>query len=278
MTESVLRTIIVDDEPLARRLLRAMLDDIPEVEVVAECENGREAIESTRELAPDLLILDIQMPGLTGFDVVKGLQADLVPNVIFCTAYQRYAVDAFDLHAVDYLLKPLDEGRLQRAIQRALQRAGEAAELADNKSPLLGAIDEISRKVAAPRKDPRIQSPDSAPEQVLQEKLAVKTQDSTILVNIEDIDWIDAAGDYMCLHVKGETLILRSTLRSLMHRLDPDIFKRIHRSTVVNLARIQKATPLKKGEYMLDLGNEIQLKVSRNYRDAIKTFLDGRQA
>ncbi len=275
MAGSVLRTIIVDDEPLARRLLRVLLEDIPGVELVAECANGREAIEKTRELAPDLLILDIQMPGMTGFDVVKGLQAELVPNVIFCTAYQRYALDAFDLHAVDYLLKPVDESRLQRAIQRALQRLGEDEDLTDNKSPLLGAIDEIARKVTS-RTDPRTQSPVRAPEQFLHEKLAVKTQDSTILVSIEDIDWVDAAGDYMCLHVKGETLILRSTLKSLMDRLDPDMFKRIHRSTVVNLARIQKASPLKKGEYMLDLGDEVQLKVSRNYRDAIKTFLEAR--
>jgi two-component system LytT family response regulator len=268
-----LRTIIVDDEPLARRLLRAMLADIPEVEIVAECGNGREAIEQTRELLPDLLILDIQMPGMTGFDVVKALQVELVPNVIFCTAYQRYALDAFDLHAVDYLLKPVDEERLRRAVARAIQRVGDSPASSDNKSPVLGAIDEIARRVSA-RSDPRTSTPVTAEEPALDRKLAIKTEDSTVLVEIDDIDWVDAAGDYMCLHVKGETLILRSTLKNLMTRLDPDKFKRIHRSTLVNLDRILKVHPLKKGEYMLELDGDQQLKVSRNFRDAIKRFLD----
>jgi two-component system LytT family response regulator len=268
-----LRTIIVDDEPLARRLLRAMLAEIPEVEIVAECGNGREAIEQTRELLPDLLILDIQMPGMTGFDVVKALQVELVPNVIFCTAYQRYALDAFDLHAVDYLLKPVDEERLRRAVARAIQRVGDSPASSDNKSPVLGAIDEIARRVSA-RSDPRTSTPVTAEEPALDRKLAIKTEDSTVLVEIDDIDWVDAAGDYMCLHVKGETLILRSTLKNLMTRLDPDKFKRIHRSTLVNLDRILKVHPLKKGEYMLELDGDQQLKVSRNFRDAIKRFLD----
>lgn len=268
-----LRTIIVDDEPLARRLLRAMLAEIPEVEIVAECANGREAIVSTRELLPDLLILDIRMPGMTGFDVVKALQADLVPNVIFCTAYQRYALDAFDLHAVDYLLKPVDEERLQRAVARAIQRIGDRPDSENNKAPLLGAIDDIARRVSG-RSDPRTSEPATPEEPPLDRKLAIRTQDSTVLVEIEDIDWVDAAGDYMCLHVKGETLILRSTLKNLMTRLDPDKFKRIHRSTLVNLDRILKVIPLKKGEYLLELDGDQQLKVSRNFREAIKRFLD----
>ena len=271
---SPLRTIIVDDEPLARRLLRSMLEDVPEVELVAECSSGREALESTRELAPDLLILDIQMPGMTGFDVVKELQSDLMPNVVFCTAYQRYAVDAFDLHAVDYLLKPIDERRLQRAVARALQRADSGADASDSKTPLVGAIDEIARKIGG-QSDPRTRGGEEAGP-AIEQKIAIKTQDSTVLVDIQDIDWVDAAGDYMCLHVKGETLILRSTLKNLMDRLDPDVFKRVHRSTIVNLSRIVRVTALKKGEYMLDLGNDERLKVSRNFRDAIKTFLDAR--
>jgi two-component system LytT family response regulator len=210
---------------------------------------------------------------MTGFDVVKALQVELVPNVIFCTAYQRYALDAFDLHAVDYLLKPVDEQRLRRAVARAIQRIGDAPASSDNKSPVLGAIDEIARRVSA-RSDPRTSTPVTPEEPALDRKLAIKTEDSTVLVEIDDIDWVDAAGDYMCLHVKGETLILRSTLKNLMTRLDPDKFKRIHRSTLVNLDRILKVHPLKKGEYMLELDGDQQLKVSRNFRDAIKRFLD----
>ena len=275
MTDAVraLRVIIVDDEPLARRLLRAMLGDIPGVEVVAECANGREAVQSTRELAPDLLIMDIQMPGMTGFDVVKELQSDVMPNVVFCTAYQRYALDAFDLHAVDYLLKPVDERRVKRAVERALQRLGEAEGEGERKTPLVGAIDDIARKVVGQtiRRDFDDAARDEAS---LERKLAIKSHDGTVLVEIEDIDWVDAAGDYMCVHARGETHILRSTLKNLMQRLDPARFTRIHRSTLVNLDRIVKVTPLKKGEYLLDLGNDEKLKVSRNFREAIKAFLD----
>jgi len=270
-----LRTIIVDDEQLARRLLRSVLGDMPEIDLIAECSNGREAIERTRELAPDLLILDIQMPGMSGFDVVKELQSDLMPNVIFCTAYQRYALDAFDLHAVDYILKPVDEVRLQRAVARAVQRTDAKNREQDRKSPLVGAIDEIARKVAGRSRSNSSADPlrDGG---AIDRKLAIKMQDSTLLIDIDDIDWVDAAGDYMCIHVKGETLILRSTLKSLMSRLDSGKFKRIHRSTLVNLDRIVKVTALKKGEFMLDLGSDERIKVSRNYRDAIKQFLDER--
>jgi two-component system LytT family response regulator len=267
-----LRIIVVDDEPLARQLLSVVLNDIPDVEVIAECTNGREAVARARELSPDLLILDIQMPGMTGFDVVKALQSDTMPNVIFCTAYQRYALDAFDLHAVDYLLKPVDERRVLRAVERARQRVREDGVQADKKSPLVGAIDEIALRVGG-QSGPRF-SREPEPEQArLDRKLAIKSDDETVLVELDDIDWVDAAGDYMCLHVKGETLILRSTLKALMRRLDAEKFRQVHRSTIVNLDKIVKVAPLKKGEYLLDLGNDERLKVSRNYREVIRGFL-----
>ena len=270
-----LKTIIVDDEPMARKFLRALLAEIVEIELIAECKNGHEAISVTRDRAPDLMILDIQMPGMSGFDVIRELQADLMPMVIFCTAYQRYALDAFDLHAVDYLLKPVNEQRLQRAVARALERSQDDDGEVERKFPLVGAIDEIARRVAG-RSDPR--SPEGSGDQapLADRKIAIKDNAGTVLVNIDDIDWVDAAGDYMCIHVKGQTLIMRSTLKSLMSRLDPGKFKRIHRSTLVNLARIVKATPLQKGEYILDLDCEERLKVSRNYRREIKPFLTER--
>lgn len=269
-----LKTIIVDDEPLARRLLRSMLGELSEIELVADCKNGREAIAAVREFEPDLMFLDIKMPGLSGFDVVKELQSDTMPMVVFCTAFQRYAIDAFDLHAVDYLLKPIGTSRLQRAVARAVQRS-EAEHASDaNKTPLVGAIDEIARKVSGRSQSiGASRSDDDA--LAANRKLAIKDHDSTVLVSIDDIDWVDAAGDYMCLHSNGETHIMRSTLKNLMARLDPEKFKRIHRSTIVNLERIAKATPLQKGEYILDLDCNEKLKVSRNYRHEIKMFLSG---
>lgn len=272
---SKLRTIIVEDEPLARKLLVSLLADIDEIEVLADCRNGKEALKATRELNPDLLILDIQMPGMSGFDVIKELQSDQMPLVIFCTAYERYAVDAFDLHAVDYLLKPVDAERLHRAVLRAAERL-QADELAvERKSVLLGAIDEIASKVGGRPDTAKGDSPTDAGV-AGDRKIAIKDQDSTVLVDIANIDWVDAAGDYMCVHVNGETLVMRSTLKNLMARLDPEQFKRIHRSTLVNLERITRATPLPKGEYILDLDCNVRLKVSRNYRQAIQLFLTER--
>lgn len=266
-----LRTLLVDDEPLARSLLRTCLEEIPEIEIVGECQNGREAVRSVMELEPDLMFLDIQMPGMNGFDVIKTLQADAMPMVVFSTAYEQYALDAFDVHAVDYLLKPLEEDRLRRAVERALTRlAAENEE--ERKPPLIGAIEDIAEKVhragitgqdTPPRRDPP-----SEPR-----KIAIKDSDTVIMVPEKDIDWVDAAGDYMCIHVDGATHVMRCTMKELLGKLDETTFKRVHRSTIVNLNRIEKVKPHTKGEYFLYLNCGEQLKVSRNYREAIKTFL-----
>jgi two-component system LytT family response regulator len=267
-----IRTIIVDDEPLARKLLRVLLMDFPEIEVVAECKNGREAVKATIELSPDLLFLDIQMPVMTGFDVIKELQSDVMPMIIFCTAFARYSLEAFDLHAVDYILKPVSEKRLDRAVQRAIARFEIDNENSENKSTLLGAIDDIAKTVSDRFEfDKNRPSVDKNPE--VSSKIAIKDSDITVLIDSDDIDWIDAAGDYMCVHVKGVTHVMRSTLKALTARLDPGKFKRIHRSTVVNLDRIAQITAQDKGEFILDLSCDEKLKVSRNYRDSIKAFI-----
>lgn len=268
-----LRTIIVDDEPLARKLLRVLLMEFPDIEVVAECKNGREAVDATIKLSPDLLFLDIQMPGMTGFDVIKELQSDVMPMVVFCTAFARYSLEAFDLHAVDYVLKPVSEKRLQRAVQRALARL--EIDKTENKSILLGAIDDIAKTVSNRFEFDKNRPPVEG-KPALTSKIAIKDSDTTVLIDSDDIDWIDAAGDYMCVHVKGVTHVMRSTLKALTARLDPDKFKRIHRSTVVNLDRIAAITAQDKGEFILDLSCDEQLKVSRNYRDSIKAFISDR--
>jgi two-component system LytT family response regulator len=259
---SKLRTLIVDDEPLALQFLRAKLNKIPEIDIIGECKNGREAIEATMDLAPDLIFLDIQMPGVDGFGVIKKLQSDIVPLVIFTTAFEQYALDAFEVHAVDYILKPIDEERIKRAIQRAVVRF-ETEEGTLHKSRIIGAIDTINER----------ESSASTNQGNLERKIIIKDRDDITLLKQADIEWIDAAGDYVCVHAQGVTHIKRSTLKNLLDDLDPSIFKRVHRSTIVNLNYIQKVIPHTKGEYFLKLGEYDQVKVSRNYREVIKGFL-----
>ncbi len=272
-----LRTIIVDDEPLALRLLKTCLSEFDNIELVAECRNGREAVEASLKLNPDLMFLDIQMPGMTGFDVVKHLQADILPMVIFTTAYQQYALDAFDLHAVDYVLKPLEEDRLQRAVERAVERHHNQTAIGEHKPPLIGAIDEITRRVSTTEAGTSQPQSSSDLNGDSERKIAIKDSESVIMVNQCEIDWVDAAGDYMCIHVQGKTHIMRSTMKELLSKLNPNLFKRIHRSTIANLERIEQVTPHTKGEYFLHLDCGEQLKVSRNYREAIKAFLSDTQ-
>ncbi|GAB3113605.1 response regulator transcription factor [Aestuariicella hydrocarbonica] len=268
----VLTAIVVDDEPLAVSFLEACLADIPEVELLASCRNGREAVAAVLELNPDIMFLDIQMPGMNGFDVVKALQADVMPLVVFTSAYQQYALDAFDVLAVDYLLKPIEEERLQRAVQRALERYSSEPSGGERKTSLMGAIDAIARKVHAAGITGEAAS---AAEVVVEDnkKIVIKDSDKVFVVPEADIDWVDAAGDYMCIHVKGTTHIMRCTMKELLARLDGNVFKRVHRSTIVNLNRIEQVTPHTKGEFFLRLDCGEELKVSRNYREAIKVFL-----
>jgi two-component system LytT family response regulator len=269
-----LRTIIVDDEPLALQLLRAKLKKIPEIEVIAECKNGREAIAATMDLAPDLMFLDIQMPGIDGFGVIKKLQSDIVPMVVFTTAFEQYALDAFDVHAVDYILKPIDGERIQRATQRALTLLHcKTGEETLNKSRIISAIDSINER---DNPDSTTSHDSSLPKEdtgKVERKIVIKDRDDITLLKQADIEWIDAAGDYVCLHAEGVTHIKRCTLKKLLEDLDPEMFKRVHRSTIVNLNYIQKVIPHTKGEFFLKLGEYDQVKVSRNYREVIKSFL-----
>jgi two-component system LytT family response regulator len=268
-----LRTIVVDDEPLARKLLLSCLENLPEIEVLTECVNGREAVAAVLELEPDLMFLDINMPGLNGFEVIKRIQPELLPMVIFCTAHERYALDAFDVHAVDYIVKPLDDQRLHLAVKRALVRYQEELQLGDHKASLLGAIDAITANVSE-RQSIREETKSNIPATGSVRKITIRDRDSIKLIKVDDIAWVDAAGDYMCVHAEGETHILRCTMKHLLEALDDDVFKRVHRSTIVNLNCIEQVIPHTKGEYFLQMDNGERIKVSRNYRAAIKLFLD----
>lgn len=267
---SKLTYIIVDDESLARKLMASYLADYDDLEHIGECSNGREAIDMIMNKTPDLVFLDIQMPGINGLDVVKSIQADVMPLVIFSTAYEQYALDAFDLHAVDYILKPIDDERLAIAIERAFERYVAYADETNEKPNIINAINEINFKSQRDAQHQPIKSPieESKPR-----TLAIKDTHTITFVNEDEIDWIDAAGDYMCVHVKGVTHIMRSTMKDLQEKLDENTFKRIHRSTIVNLNQISQVIPHTKGEYFLHLKCDEKIKVSRNYRKIIKDFI-----
>ncbi|MEM7360040.1 MAG: LytTR family DNA-binding domain-containing protein [Pseudomonadota bacterium] len=274
-----IRTIIADDEPLALNLIRSYLDRQPTIEVIAECKNGREAIDQVTRLQPDLIFLDIQMPGLTGFDVIKQLQTDIMPLVVFVTAYDRFALDAFDVHAVDYILKPLEEAGIERAVSRCAERLGNQADSSQVKPQIINALDDIDAQQHPGGEDISASEPlgdasNTTPEPGQYQKIVVKDRSAITLLDQYDIDWVDAAGDYMCIHANNVTHIMRSTMKQLIEQLDPSVFKRVHRSTVVNLSRIEKIIPHTKGEYFLELCNQERIKVSRNYRSTILAFIE----
>ena len=270
---SKLRTLLVDDEPLARDLLRSIATEIADIDIIGECKNGREAIDSAMSMAPDLIFLDIMMPQVNGFEVVKALQSDAMPMVIFATAYNQYAIDAFDMHAVDYLLKPFDPERISVAVQRAVERKRVQQEVL--KAPLIGAINDIAirldkdQSASVDSGDGQENLAEEQPER-LKRKLLIRDSGTVKLIPFEDIDWIDAAGDYMCIHALGETHIMRSTLLDLQKKLDDNLFVRIHRSTVVNITRVVSTSLSQKRGSLVHLSDGQTLKVSRNYRESTR--------
>ena len=264
------RVVVVDDEPLARRLIIASLAEYPEFEVISECSNGRQAVTAVNELSPDLMFLDIQMPVMGGFDVIRSVAPDKLPAVVFVTAFDAFAIDAFDANAIDYLLKPISEERFSRALARALGRLRQSqTHQADNKA-LVGALNVIADRV---REKSETQTAGQLNDQD-ERKISIKDGDSVMLITESHIDWVDAAGDYMCIHVAGETHVIRSTMHELLSRLSQDKFKRVHRSTVVNTDRIVRIQKHMKGEYFLHLDCDEIIKVSRHYKEVIREFID----
>ena len=274
-----LTAILVDDEPLALKLLGSMLAQYNGIEVVAECRSSKDAVKQIQLLQPDLVFLDIHMPVLSGFDVVKKLQADVLPMVVFVTAFDQYALRAFDMHAVDYILKPIDPSRLGLAINRAMERY-QLKDVGVDKSTVLSALDTILDTNSDRNRDRnRDTNSDSAEKKSYEvelvgtsgqpDRLAIRDGVHTVLVRFEDIDWIDAAGDYMCVHVGAVTHVMRSTMKDLVGKLPPSMFARIHRSTMVNVKKVIGLESLPRGESLLLLSNDVTLKVSRNFRKVI---------
>lgn len=262
-----LRALIVDDEPLARRGLQIRLKEIEGVEVIGECKNGREAIAAATSEQPDLIFLDIQMPGLDGFDVIRELQSDDMPLVVFVTAFDHYAVNAFETHAVDYLLKPVEPARLQAAVYAARERFDQAR-ASNSKERLLNFIVNLTGK-----SEQAIEELVRSDTSMLPTRLTIKDGNETIIVPVETIDWVDAAGDYMCVHAEGATHVMRITMKQLESLLDPSLFQRVHRSTIVNVKCIKKLISHINGEYFLSLENGTRLKMSRTYKDKVQLLI-----
>jgi two-component system LytT family response regulator len=249
-----IRVLVVDDEPLAREKIRGMAADDAELRVVGECSNGAEAIDAIQTLRPDLILLDVQMPEVGGFAVLEALKDEGLPPVIFITAYDHYAVRAFEFHALDYLLKPFDRERFRAAIDRAKRQI---------RRENGGALDaRILAMLEQMREQPRYT-----------ERLVVKTGGRVFFLNAEEIDWVEAEGNYVSIHAGKKSYLLRETISGIEGQLDPRHFVRIHRSAVVNINRIKELQPWSHGEYHVILHDGTQLTLSRSYRDNLQSAL-----
>jgi two-component system LytT family response regulator len=249
-----IRAVIVDDEPLARRRIRSLLGEAGDVEVVAECANGREAIQAIEGSPPDLLFLDIQMPELDGFDVLQAIGVGRVPVVIFVTAYDQFALRAFEAHAMDYLLKPFDDERFEAALQRARERIRQQRG------------GDLDRRLRALLEEVR-------GDRGYLQRLVVPTGQRSVFVRTEEIDWIEAERNYVRLHVGGRAHLLRENLSRIESALDPAAFCRIHRSTIVNVDRIQAVESLFGGEYLVVLHDGTKLTSGRSYRRSLHALM-----
>jgi len=251
-----IRTLIVDDMMLARERIRMFLVNDPEIEIVGECADGDEAVEEIKNLKPDLVFLDVQMPGLGGFGVIEKIGIEQMPVVVFVTAYDEFAIKAFEVSALDYLLKPFEEEQLIRAVKRAKREVQkrQANDLNDHLRQLLATV---------------------KPEAKYLKRLIVKSGTQTVLVQAEDIDWIGSAGNYLELHVGRETHLVRERISRMEQKLDPEKFARIHRSTIVNLDRVKTLKHLFNGDHLTILSDDTKLNMSRTFYEKLILRIHG---
>ena len=248
------RVLIADDEPLGRERLRMLLRAEDWVDLVAECEDGMEAIAAIQTLQPDLVFLDVQMPRASGFDVIQSVGASRMPAVVFVTAYDHYALKAFDVRALDYLLKPFDRERFQQALARARQQLQRGSD-GDLERKLLALVHDLKGATHAA------------------DRFVLKSGGRVYFVRTDEIDWIEAAGNYVKLHVGEHTHLLRETMTAIEAQLDPDVFFRIHRCHIVNIERVLELQPWFNGEYVVLLRTGARLTLSRGYREKIQQKL-----
>jgi two-component system LytT family response regulator len=249
---SVIRTVIADDESLARNKLRILLDSEAGIQIVAECRNGAETIAAVRTHKPDLLFLDIQMPDANGFDVLSAISTEEMPVTIFTTAYDQFAIRAFEAHALDYLLKPFDQGRLHHSIERA-----RAEFLKSHDSELAHRILDALAKGRT----------------TTDRRLVIKAGGRVVFIDVDEIHWIEAAANYVKLNVGKESYLLRESIGHVSERLDPGQFIRIHRSTIVNVQKIKELQPCNSGEYIVVLKTGKELSCSRGYRAGLQQLI-----
>jgi two-component system LytT family response regulator len=254
MTAEKIRTLIVDDEPVARAHVLALLKDEADIEVIGECGNGAQAAAAIEAAAPDLVFLDVQMPEMDGIAMARAIGPDRMPAVVFVTAYDEYALDAFEIHALDYLLKPFSAERFQSALTHAREH------LARRRATTLGRqlLDLL----------PEIRKPSQG-----RDRIVVKSSGRIYFVRTTDIDWCEAAGNYVRLHVGQQAHLVRDTMSRLESSLDPDLFVRIHRSAIVNVDRLQELQSSFNGEYVVLLKSGTRLTLSRGYRDTLQARL-----
>jgi two-component system, LytTR family, response regulator len=249
-----IRTIIADDEPLARERIRTLLAEEPDIEVVAEAANGPDAVEAIQRNHPDLLFLDVQMPGLDGFGVIEQLEGGHMPSIVFVTAYDEYALQAFEVHALDYLLKPFNRTRFQKTMRRAREHVLGPANGGFNRQ-----IVSLLESLRSGRKH--------------LDRIVIRTAGRVVFLPTDEIDWIEAAGNYVKIYAGKDHHILRETLKNLEQRLDPNDFVRVHRSTIVNVRRIRELQPLFHGDYVAILNDGTRITCSRSFSPRLDALL-----
>ncbi len=250
---SKIRTVIVDDEPLARERLRKLVSNEEDLELIELCKNGQEAIDHLRKEPPDLLFLDIQMPEINGFEVLKQINYEHIPCIVFVTAYDEYALRAFEVNALDYLLKPFDQQRFKKAVARVRnQLKGRSQNQLDTRlTKLVNSLDKNSSYL---------------------DRIMIKANGRVYFVKTDEIDWIEAAGNYLKLHCGNKNHMIRETMSNMEEKLDPDQFFRIHRSIIVNIEKIKELQPWFHGDYMITLLDGQKLTMSRNYKELLQRF------
>jgi two-component system, LytTR family, response regulator len=265
-----IRTIIIDDESRSRKGIRARLAEYTDVQIIGECSSGNEAVETINKLIPDLLFLDIQMPELNGFDVLGKITAYPMPIVIFVTAYDQYAVQAFEYHALDYLLKPIAEDRFRDALSHSIKEI-ERRKLSSYPEKLRAMINDYFSLIDGGKKNAAVKQ--SKKDQKYITRLMIKNKNDISIINVDEIIWIESAGDLVFIHTKSKKHVYRETLSKLEEELDPKHFIRIHRSAIVNLEKVKQLHPVSHGDFDVQLENDVKIRLSRSYRSKFQNAL-----